>query len=140
MVSVSRIRNGEVTLRYDVEDLSRVENALEAYLVESNDVEPILVETLVKIKEVWPDYMPEQPKRLNMDSKYPLQRIPRPEGGTRYDEWQGHPLQGCSQEILDIARKVLSDAVMTKDVSPVLADPIADAVVAALREAGYLNG
>jgi hypothetical protein len=41
--------------------------------------------------------------------------------------------------VLDVAREVLAGAVEEHDVDPEMAEPIADAVVAALAEAGYLR-
>lgn len=75
-----------------------------------------------------------------MPEPVPLKRIPRPEGGTIYDEYRGHPLNGCPQYILDAARRVLDDCVIVNDVHQESSHPIADAVVAALRERGYING
>lgn len=77
--------------------------------------------------------MPELPEG------YPLKRVPRPEGGTVYDEYEGHPLSGVPLEVLQVAEKALDDAVMTNDVDPHQAEPIAHAVVSELRKAGYLN-
>jgi hypothetical protein len=59
---------------------------------------------------------------------------------TRYDEVPGHPLAGVPQEVLDVARRVLNDAAnYDREVDPNVCDPMADAVVMALREASYLN-
>ncbi len=58
---------------------------------------------------------------------------------TRYDDYPDHPLCGVDQEILDCARESIYPAVKTKDVDADMADPIADGVVSALRQRGYLN-
>ena len=58
---------------------------------------------------------------------------------TRYDNIENHPLNGVPVEALEIAREVLRGAVETGDAQESQAEPIADAVVAELRLAGYLN-
>lgn len=65
-------------------------------------------------------------------------RVPRPPGGTEYDEYEGHPLAGVPQEVLDVAREVVLDeraALGGVDEAAALAD----AVVLALKEAGHLR-
>lgn len=52
---------------------------------------------------------------------------------TRYDAYPDHPLCGVPQEILDAAREVMAGAAEWKDVDPEMVEPLADAVVAALR-------
>lgn len=51
---------------------------------------------------------------------------------TRYSDYPGHALEHVPQEVLDAARAVMADAVTWKDVDPDQAEPIADAVVAAI--------
>lgn len=64
---------------------------------------------------------------------------------TRYDEPGAsdghggpHPLSGIPQECLDVARQVMRDAAAINDVDKHLADPLADAVVMALVQSGWL--
>lgn len=73
-------------------------------------------------------------------AEFPLRRIPRPEGGTEYDEYPEHPLAGVPQAVLDVARSVLDQAVDLGDVPDRSeAHPIADAVVMRLKLEGYLR-
>lgn len=58
---------------------------------------------------------------------------------TVYDDYPNHPLAGVPQEVLDVARRVLTDAITWHDVDPHFAKPIADSVVLALVEAGYVK-
>ena len=58
---------------------------------------------------------------------------------TRYDEVPGHALAGVPQDVLDVARAVLLSAAFINDVDDEQSEPIADAVVAALREAGFIR-
>ena len=58
---------------------------------------------------------------------------------TKYDKYPTHPLNGIDKKILKTARKVLKEAAELKDVDPNQAVPLADAVVMALREAGYIK-
>ncbi len=55
-----------------------------------------------------------------------------------YDRYPTHPLAGVPQAVLDTARAVLADGVLTNDVDQMQARPLADAVVARLREEGFL--
>ena len=57
-----------------------------------------------------------------------------------YAAYPDHPLHGINPEILECARTVLRGAAQWHDVDAEQAEPIADAVVMALRENGYLNG
>lgn len=59
-----------------------------------------------------------------------------PSRGTRYAD---HILANTSQDVLDVAREVMRGAAEEHDVSAELADSLADAVVAALVRAGYIN-
>ncbi len=43
-----------------------------------------------------------------------------------------HPLARVPQHVLDAARAVMASGVETKDVDPEVADPLADAVIAAI--------
>lgn len=56
-----------------------------------------------------------------------------------YDNDPAHPLFMVPPEVLRIARQVLDDAAEYKDVDPESAHPLADAVVMAIRKAGYLK-
>jgi len=58
---------------------------------------------------------------------------------TRYDEYPHHPLNGVPQEVLDVARKVLNEAALYRDVDAEFADGIADSVVSELLDAGFLT-
>jgi hypothetical protein len=58
---------------------------------------------------------------------------------TEYDEHPEHPLSGLPQEVLDVARHVLDDPIIAKCIESGMAHPLADAVVAALRQAGYIR-
>lgn len=53
-------------------------------------------------------------------------------GNDRYDEFPDHPLHGVPQAVLDAARAQVASAVAYNDVDAQIADPLADAVVAAL--------
>ena len=56
---------------------------------------------------------------------------------SRYDDYPGHPLYGVPEELLEVAREVMREAAMWKDVNPDYADALGDSVVAELLEAGY---
>jgi hypothetical protein len=56
-----------------------------------------------------------------------------------YDDHPGHPLCGINPDVLEVAREVLFEAAVWGDVDPELAAPLADAVVLALRQAGFLR-
>lgn len=56
-----------------------------------------------------------------------------------YRTYPDHPLYGINKEILDCAREVTRHAAMWKDVDEDMADPIADAIIASLRENGWLK-
>jgi hypothetical protein len=56
-----------------------------------------------------------------------------------FDRYPDHPLKGVDPAVLQIARGVLSDAAAWKDVDVEMAEPIADSVVSALRQAGWLR-
>jgi hypothetical protein len=58
---------------------------------------------------------------------------------SRYAAFPDHVLANVPQKVLDVARKVLAEAAESHDVDVAMADPIADSVVAALVEAGYLD-
>lgn len=56
----------------------------------------------------------------------------------RYRDYPDHPLHNVSGDVLDVARRVLLDAAVWKDVDKDMAIPIADAVIAELIEAGFV--
>lgn len=58
---------------------------------------------------------------------------------SRYSEYPDHVLANISQDVLDVAREVMRDAARVHDVEADMAAPLADAVVAALAWAGYIN-
>lgn len=58
---------------------------------------------------------------------------------TRYDEYPEHPLYGVPQDVLDAARSVLDGAAEWKDVMQSMVEPLADAVVMRLHEAGFIT-
>jgi hypothetical protein len=59
---------------------------------------------------------------------------------TRYSKYPQHVLRDVPQEMLDAARSVLAAATPWKDVDAEMAEPIADAVVAALRPWLLIDG
>jgi hypothetical protein len=68
-----------------------------------------------------------------------LRRVQRPPGGTEYDEWEGHPLNGVPQEVLDLARRVMRECAQYGFLDPDDSAPIADAVVMTLHQAGRIK-
>lgn len=56
----------------------------------------------------------------------------------RYDDHPSHPLHNVDPRVLEVARSVLRSAAQAHDVDAEMAEPIADAVVMALLEAGWL--
>jgi hypothetical protein len=56
-----------------------------------------------------------------------------------YSNYPDHPLRDIDPKVLDVARAVMKGGVVWKDVDPDAADPLADSVVAALAQAGYLG-
>lgn len=57
---------------------------------------------------------------------------------SRYHDYPDHPLASTPIAVLEVARGVMQRAVECGDVDSEVADPLADAVVAALIEAGYV--
>src|SRR5215217_2890338 len=68
-----------------------------------------------------------------------IDRPGRSEASRHYADFPGHPLAAVPQSTLDIARAVLAGAAQEHGVAPEMADPIADAVVTRLAEAGLLR-
>jgi hypothetical protein len=64
---------------------------------------------------------------------------PRPPSND-YSKWPNHPLVNTSTDILECAREVLRGAAMWKDVHPDMVEPLADAVIIGLVNAGHLPG
>jgi hypothetical protein len=58
---------------------------------------------------------------------------------TRYDDYPDHPLYGVPQAVLDAAREVILEALEWSDVSESMVEPMADAVVMRLHEAGFIT-
>lgn len=58
---------------------------------------------------------------------------------TEYDEWPHHILNGVPQSVLDVARNAVSDFNdVAHQIEPDDLEPLADAIIADLRRAGYL--
>lgn len=58
---------------------------------------------------------------------------------TVYDDYPNHPLAGVSQDVLNVARSVVRDAFDWGSLDRDDAEPLADSVVSALVQAGYVK-
>lgn len=56
-----------------------------------------------------------------------------------YADFPTHPLCHVPESVLEVARDVMRQAIVWKDVDVDMAEPLADAVVADLVEAGYIT-
>jgi hypothetical protein len=79
-----------------------------------------------------------------MPSPFPLKKLDVENPAHEYDEYQDHPLNGVPLYILKAARAAVEEARIARffdhDLDEEDVEAIADHVVLALRERGYING